>query len=178
LCHSLVLHIFMVTYALYYLLPGNRLSYFYSMIMYDDEHFMRQALRGAADAFHEGEVPIGAIIVINNQVIARGHNQVERLNDPTAHAEVLAITSACSHLGAKYLPDATLYVTIEPCHMCAGALYWSKLKRVVFGARDVKQGYQFFYGQKSPFHPKTAIEGGVLAEESAQLIRQFFKERR
>jgi tRNA(adenine34) deaminase len=148
------------------------------MIVYDDEHFMRQALREAQDAFYEDEVPVGAVIVINNQVIARGHNQVERLNDPTAHAEILAITSACSHLGAKYLPDAILYVTIEPCHMCAGALYWSKLKRVVFGARDVKQGFHFFYGEKNPFHPKTDITGGVLAEECAKLMKDFFKERR
>ncbi|GEO10508.1 nucleoside deaminase [Segetibacter aerophilus] len=148
------------------------------MILHDDEHFMRQALREAQDAFFEGEVPIGAVVVINNQIISRGHNQVERLNDATAHAEVLAITSAFSHLGAKYLPDATLYVTIEPCHMCAGALYWSKLKRVVFGAPDVKQGFHFFYGEKNPFHPKTEITGGVLSEECAKLIKDFFKARR
>jgi len=148
------------------------------MIVYDDEYFMRQALREAQDAFFEGEVPIGSVITINDRIIARAHNQVERLNDPTAHAEVLAITSACSHLGAKYLPDATLYVTIEPCHMCAGALYWSKLKRVVFGASDVKQGFHFFYGEKNPFHPKTAISGGVLGEECAKLIKDFFKAKR
>ena len=148
------------------------------MIGYGDEHFMRQALREAQDAYYEGEVPIGAVVAINNKIIARGHNQVERLNDPTAHAEILAITSACSYLGAKYLPDATLYVTIEPCHMCAGALYWSKLKRVVFGAKDLKQGYQFFFENKNPFHPKTEIISGVLAEESAKLIKEFFKERR
>ncbi len=147
-------------------------------MQYDDEHFMKQALREANDAFHEDEVPIGAVVVINNQIIARGHNQVERLNDPTAHAEVLAITSACSHLGAKYLPDATLYVTIEPCHMCAGALYWSKLQRVVFGASDIKRGYHFFYGDKNPFHPKTEVEGGVLADECTKLIKDFFKARR
>ncbi|MEJ7676549.1 MAG: nucleoside deaminase [Segetibacter sp.] len=114
------------------------------MFIQDDEYFMKQALRGAQDAYYEGEVPIGAVVVIDNKIVARGHNQVERLNDPTAHAEILAITSACSYLGAKYLPDAILYVTIEPCHMCAGALYWSKLKRVVFGAKDVKQGYRSF----------------------------------
>ncbi len=148
------------------------------MIIQDDEHFMKQALREAQEAYFEGEVPIGAVVVINNKIIARGHNQVERLNDPTAHAEVLAVTSACSFLGAKYLPDATLYVTIEPCHMCAGALYWTKLKRVVFGAEDVKQGYRFFFGSKNPFHPKTEIIPGVLAEESAKLIKEFFKERR
>jgi len=148
------------------------------MIIHDDEFFMRQALREAADAYFEGEVPIGAVVVINNHVIARGHNQVERLNDPTAHAEVLAVTSACSHLGAKYLPDATLYVTIEPCHMCAGALYWSKLKRVVYGAPDVKQGFRFFYNNINPFHPKTEVISGVLADECAKLIKDFFKERR
>ncbi|MCW3107398.1 MAG: tRNA-specific adenosine-34 deaminase [Segetibacter sp.] len=146
--------------------------------MYDDEHFMKQALREAQDAYDEGEIPIGAVLVIENKIIARAHNQVERLNDPTAHAEVLTITSACSHLGAKYLPDATLYVTIEPCHMCAGAAYWSHVKRVVFGASDVKQGFHFFYGEKSPFHPKTEITSGVLGEECARLMKDFFKERR
>ncbi len=148
------------------------------MLIQDDEYFMSQALIEAHDAYDEGEVPIGAVIVINNKIIARGHNQVERLNDSTAHAEILAITSACSFLGAKYLPDAALYVTIEPCHMCAGALYWSKLQRVIFGAKDVKQGYQFFFGDKNPFHPKTEITPGVSAEESASLIKKFFKERR
>ena len=118
------------------------------MFVQDDEYFMKQALREAQEAYYEGEVPVGAVVVINNKIIARGHNQVERLTDPTAHAEVLAITSACSYLGAKYLPDATLYVTIEPCHMCAGALYWSKLKRVVFGATDTKQGYGFFFKER------------------------------
>lgn len=146
--------------------------------MPDDEHFMNQALREANDAYNEGEVPIGAVIVINNKIIARGHNQVQRLNDPTAHAEILAITAACNYLGAKYLPDAALYVTIEPCHMCAGALYWSKLKTIIFGAMDVKQGYRSFYGEKNPFHPKTEIRSGVLAEESSKLIKDFFKERR
>lgn len=148
------------------------------MIEYNDEHFMRQALREAQDAYMEGEIPIGAVVVINNKIIARDHNRVERLNDPTAHAEVLAITGACSHLGAKYLPDATLYVTIEPCHMCAGALYWSKLKRVVFGAYDDKQGYRVFCTGKTPFHPKTEVVQGMLAEECAKLMKDFFKERR
>src|ERR671927_260935 len=120
------------------------------MIVYDDEHFMRQALREAKDAYEDGEIPIGAVLVINNKIIARAHNQVERLNDPTAHAEILAITSACSYLGAKYLPDATLYVTIEPCHMCAGALYWSKLGRIVYGAADEKNGYKRVTGEISP----------------------------
>lgn len=148
------------------------------MLLYDDEYFMRQALQQAKDAYDEEEIPIGAVVVINNRIIARSHNQVERLNDPTAHAEILAITSACNYLGAKYLPDATLYVTIEPCHMCAGALYWSKLRRVVFGAPDVKQGYHFFYGNKNPFHPKTEVVCGVVADECATLIQDFFKARR
>ena len=148
------------------------------MMIHDDEHFMRQALREANNAYEEGEIPIGAVVVIDNKIIARGHNQVERLNDATAHAEIIALTSAFSHLGAKYLPDATLYVTIEPCHMCAGALYWSKLKRVVYGAPDVKQGYHSFCGEKNPFHPKTEITGGILADESAALIKEFFRERR
>lgn len=148
------------------------------MFIQDDVHFMRQAIREAEYAYEEGEVPIGAVVVIGNKIIARAHNQVEILNDPTAHAEMLAITSACSFLGAKYLPDATLFVTIEPCHMCAGALYWSKLKRVVFGAKDLKQGYQFFYDNKSPFHPKTQVTAGVMQDESARLIKAFFKERR
>jgi tRNA(adenine34) deaminase len=148
------------------------------MIEYNDEHFMRQALREAQNAYFEEEIPIGAVVVINNKIVARDHNRVERLNDPTAHAEVLAITSACSHLGAKYLPDATLYVTIEPCHMCAGALYWSKIKRIVFGAFDEKQGYQHFCSDKNPFHPKAEIVKGVLADECAKLMKDFFKERR
>ena len=148
------------------------------MPIYDDEHFMKQALREAQDAYAEGEIPIGAVVVIENKIIARGHNQVERLNDPTAHAEILAITSACNNLGAKYLPSATLYVTIEPCHMCAGASYWSHVKRVVFGASDAKQGFQFFYGQTNPFHPKTEIVSGVLGQQCAKLMTDFFKERR
>jgi tRNA(adenine34) deaminase len=148
------------------------------MLTYDDVFFMSHALKQAQDAYDEGEVPIGAVIVINHKVIARAYNQVEKLNDPTAHAEILAITSACTFLGAKYLPDAILYVTIEPCHMCAGALYWSKLQRIVFGAKDVKQGYKSFYGSKNPFHPKTVVTGNVLAEDCANLVKRFFKERR
>lgn len=148
------------------------------MLIYDDEYFMDHALKEAQNAYEEGEIPIGAVVVIENKIIARAHNQVERLNDPTAHAEVLAITAACSYLAAKYLPQATLYVTIEPCHMCAGASYWSHLKRVVFGAADVKQGFHFFYREKNPFHPKTKITGGVLDEQCARLMKEFFKERR
>src|SRR5215212_8206724 len=144
----------------------------------NDEYFMQQALKEARRAFDDGEVPVGAVVVINNRIIARGHNQVERLSDPTAHAEIIALTSAFNHLGSKYLPDATIYVTVEPCHMCAGALYWSKIKRIVFGATDIKQGYHCFYGNKNPFHPKTEITEGILAAESAQLIKDFFRERR
>ena len=151
---------------------------FTNIFIRTDEQFMQHALREAQDAFDDGEVPVGAVIVINNKIIARGHNQVEKLNDATAHAEILAITSACSYLGAKYLPDATLYVTVEPCHMCAGALYWSKLSRIVFGASDIKNGYQHFYGDRNPFHPKTTLTHGVLAEECATLMKDFFKARR
>lgn len=148
------------------------------MIEYNDEYFMRQALREAKEAYVDGEIPIGAVVVMDNKIISRGHNQVEKLNDATAHAEMLALTSAFAFLGAKYLPQATLYVTIEPCHMCAGALYWGKVKRIVYGASDAKQGYQFFCGEHNPFHPKTEIESGILADECAQLMKDFFKERR
>ena len=138
---------------------------------------MRQALREAEKAFDKGEVPIGAVLVMQDRIIARTHNQVELLKDPTAHAEVLAITAACDQMGAKYLPEATLYITLEPCLMCSGALYWSKIGRIVFGATDPKNGY----GNKvscSPFHPKTALQGGLLAEEALRLMQQFFKNRR
>lgn len=148
------------------------------MFLPGDEHFMRLALKQAQQAFDEGEVPVGAVITLNNKIIARGYNQVERLNDPTAHAEILAITSACNYLGAKYLPGATLYVTVEPCHMCAGALYWSKLNRIVFGAADVKNGYRRFYGDQNPFHPKTKLTSGILHEECATLMKDFFRARR
>ncbi|QES89579.1 nucleoside deaminase [Rhizosphaericola mali] len=142
-----------------------------------DEQYMRQALREAQNAFDIDEVPIGAIIVLKDKIIARAHNQVELLNDPTAHAEVLAITTACNYLGAKYLPEATLYVTIEPCLMCSGALHWSKLGRIVYGAPDDKNGYRK-YTNISPFHPKTQLTGGILAEECAQLMKDFFKSKR
>lgn len=150
-----------------------------------DEHFMKQALREAQKAYELGEVPIGALVVWNDKVIGRGHNQVELLNDCTAHAEMIALTSAFSELGSKYLPDATLYVTIEPCLMCCGAAHWSKLGRVVYGAADEKNGYRK-YVQKDPldgspvhaFHPKTQVSFGVLAEECIQLMKDFFKERR
>ncbi len=148
------------------------------MIEFADEYFMQQALKEAQYAFDEEEVPVGAVIVMNNKIIARGHNQVEKLNDPTAHAEVLAITSACNFLGAKYLPGASLYVTIEPCLMCCGALYWSKVDRVVYGAADEKNGYRHITKDNWPFHPKTELVKGVLENKCAQLMKDFFKLRR
>ena len=143
-----------------------------------DEQYMRQALKEAQKAFDSGEVPVGAIVVLNNQIIARAHNQVELLNDSTAHAEIMAITTAFNFLGSKYLPEATLFVTLEPCLMCSGALYWSKIGKIVFGAADDKNSYRKSTGTNNPFHPKTIIEGGILIEDCAQLMKTFFKEKR
>lgn len=143
-----------------------------------DEYFMQQALQEARQAFEEEEIPIGAVVVMQNRIIARGHNMTERLNDPTAHAEMIALTSAFSKTGSKYLPEATLYVTVEPCLMCAGAAYWSKLGKVVWGAGDEKNGHRRLTQQHSPFHPKTGIITGVLQEECAALMKAFFKQRR
>lgn len=139
---------------------------------------MQQALKQAMIAFEEDEVPVGAVVVINNKIIARGYNQVERLKDATAHAEMIALTSAFGYLGAKYLPDATLYVTLEPCLMCCGALYWSKIGKVVFGASDEKNGFQKITGNNWPFHPKTELTYGVLEDECATLLKTFFKKKR
>lgn len=143
-----------------------------------DEQYMRQALKEAQKAFDAGEVPVGAVVVMNNQIIARAHNQVELLNDSTAHAEVLALTTAYNFLGSKYLPEATLYVTLEPCLMCSGALYWSKIGKIVFGAADDKNSYRRSTGTNNPFHPKTILEGGILQNECAQLMKDFFKDKR
>lgn len=143
-----------------------------------DEDYMRLALAEAEKAFHKDEVPIGAIVVLNHKIIAKAHNQVELLNDSTAHAEILALTTAYNHLGSKYLPNATLYITLEPCLMCSGALYWSKIERIVFGAPDDKNGYRRFTGTNNPFHPKTIITGGILANEAASLMKQFFAAKR
>lgn len=148
------------------------------MILMDDEYYMKQALKEAARAYEEGEVPVGAIIVINEKIIARGYNQVEKLTDSTAHAEIIALTTAFNYLGSKYLPDATLYVTVEPCLMCCGALYWSKIAKVVYGAADAKNGYKKNTGANNPFHPKTTIVSGILKEDCAKLMTDFFKERR
>ncbi len=143
-----------------------------------DEQYMQQALKEAQKAFDAGEVPVGAIIVINDKIIARAHNQVELLNDSTAHSEIMALTTAYNFLGSKYLPDATLYVTLEPCLMCCGALYWSKIGKIVYGADDEKNGYKRIAGDKNPFHPKTILVNGILQEECALLMKGFFKARR
>lgn len=143
-----------------------------------DEQYMLQAIKQAQTAFDKDEVPVGAIIVLNGQIIARSHNQVEMLNDSTAHAEILALTTAYHHLGSKYLPDATLYVTVEPCLMCSGALYWSKIGRIVFGAADDKNSYRRVAGLNSPFHPKTILTGPIATEVCGQLMKDFFKARR
>ncbi len=143
-----------------------------------DEQYMQQALNEAQKAFDAGEVPVGAVVVMNNKIIARAHNQVELLNDSTAHAEILALTTAYNFLGSKYLPEAALYVTLEPCLMCSGALYWSKIGKIVFGADDEKNSYRRSTGNNNLFHPKTEITGGVLKEECAQLMKDFFKARR
>jgi tRNA(adenine34) deaminase len=143
-----------------------------------DEQYMRQALVQAQNAFNEDEVPVGAIIVLNEKIIARGYNQVEKLNDPTAHAEIIALTSAFNYLGSKYLPDATIYITVEPCVMCAGALFWSKIGRIVYGASDEKNGYKRVTGETSPFHPRTLLQTGVLKNECAELMKEFFRQRR
>jgi tRNA(adenine34) deaminase len=142
-----------------------------------DEHFMKLALAEAQQAFAEDEIPIGAIVVLNNKVIARGHNQTERLTDVTAHAEMIALTSAFNFLGSKYLPEASLYVTVEPCLMCAGALYWSKIGTVVWGAADEKNGHRRCTHQP-PFHPKTVVRTGILADVCGQLMRDFFARKR
>ncbi len=143
-----------------------------------DEYFMMQALKEARKAFEDDEIPIGAVVVMHEKVIARGHNMTERLNDPTAHAEMIVLTSAFNVLGSKYLPDATLYVTVEPCLMCAGALYWSKIGRIVWGADDEKNGHKHITGPNWPFHPKTQIIHGVLKDDCAVLMKDFFKNKR
>ena len=146
--------------------------------MTSDEQFMKQALREAQKAFEEDEVPVGAVIVLNDKIIARGYNQVEKLNDCTAHAEIIALTSAFNYLGSKYLPEAAIYITVEPCVMCAGALYWSKIGRIVYGAPDEKNGYKHITQQNTPFHPKTVLTTGVLQEDCAALMKSFFRQKR
>lgn len=153
-----------------------------------DEYYMLQALKEAKKGFDEEEIPVGAVVVLNHKIIARGHNQVERLNDSTAHAEIIALTSAFNYLGSKYLPEASIYITVEPCLMCAGALYWSKIRAVVYGTDDEKNGYKKYVVPcpsiealgvaPSPFHPKTELRHGILKEECANLMKNFFKNKR
>lgn len=143
-----------------------------------DEYYMMQAIKEAKKALEDGEVPIGAIVVLNGKIIAHGHNMVEKLNDPTAHAEMIALTSAFNLLGGKYIPEAALYVTVEPCLMCAGAVYWSKVGKIVYGADDEKNGYKKTTAANWPFHPKTELIRGVLKDDCAKLIKDFFKSKR
>jgi tRNA(adenine34) deaminase len=143
--------------------------------IFTDEYFMKKALQEAEIAFEKDEIPVGAVIVVNNTVIARTHNLTELLHDVTAHAEMQAITSAANFLGGKYLKGCTLYVTLEPCQMCAGALYWSQISKIVFGATDEKRGYQTLGTQ---IHPKTEVISGVLAEECGALMTSFFQKKR
>ena len=144
--------------------------------MADDTFYMKQALAEAHKAADRGEVPVGAVVVCRDRIIARSHNLTETLNDVTAHAEMQAITAAANVLGGKYLTDCTLYVTVEPCVMCAGAIAWAQLGRLVFGASDEKRGYQKY--APNALHPKTVVVQGILSEESAELMKVFFKKKR
>jgi tRNA(adenine34) deaminase len=147
-----------------------------TLSVFSDEHFMKQALLEAEAAFLEGEIPVGAVVVCNNQIIARAHNQTERLTDVTAHAEILALTAASEYLGSKYLTDCTLYVTLEPCVMCAGALAWAQLGKLVYGASDEKRGFLRF--GKELLHPKTQWAYGILQDDCSALLSRFFQVRR
>lgn len=146
-----------------------------NILQYDDSYFMRKALEEAEIAMERGEVPVGAVVVVNNIIIAKTHNLTETLNDVTAHAEMQAITAAADAIGGKYLKDCTMYVTMEPCQMCAGALYWSQIKRVVFGASDEKRGYRMMGTQ---IHPKTEVSFGIMEEECSAIVKDFFKKKR
>ncbi|MEP2238584.1 nucleoside deaminase [Maribacter sp.] len=145
------------------------------VLPYDDTYFMKKALQEAEYALEAGEVPVGAVIVVQDRIIARAHNLTEKLNDVTAHAEMQAITSAANFLGGKYLKDCTLYVTLEPCQMCAGALYWSQIGKIVYGATDLQRGCGVM---GTTLHPKTKILGGVLEDQAASLLQQFFAKKR
>jgi tRNA(adenine34) deaminase len=144
--------------------------------VFSDVHWMKQALLEAQKAAIADEIPVGAVVVCNNRIIARAHNQTEMLNDVTAHAEILALTAAANHLGSKYLDECTLYVTLEPCVMCAGALAWAQLGKLVYGASDEKRG--FMLHGKALLHPKTKLEMGIMAEESSEIMKSFFKTKR
>ena len=145
------------------------------VLPYDDTYFMKKALQEAEYALEAGEVPVGAVIVVQDRIIARAHNLTEKLNDVTAHAEMQAITSAANFLGGKYLKYCTLYVTLEPCQMCAGALYWSQIGKIVYGATDEQRGCGVM---GTTLHPKTKISGGILADEASSLLLQFFAKKR
>ncbi|WP_445383396.1 nucleoside deaminase [Robiginitalea sp. IMCC43444] len=141
----------------------------------DDRYFMQKALQEAEVAFEKGEVPVGAVITVNDRIIARAHNLTEQLHDVTAHAEMQAITAAANFLGGKYLHNCSLYVTLEPCQMCAGALYWSQISRIVFAAYDPQRGFSTMGGK---IHPKTELKGGVLEEEASDILKRFFIQKR
>ena len=147
-----------------------------TLSVYSPERYMNEAFRQAQIAYEKGEVPVGAVVVAKNRIIARAHNQVEMLNDPTAHAEILAITAAAGFLGSKYLEDCTMYATLEPCAMCAGALNWAKIDTIYYGASDVKRGFSLI--DKNILHPKTKINTGIMALESQKLLEDFFKKLR
>jgi tRNA(adenine34) deaminase len=144
--------------------------------VFSDEHYMKEALKEAQKAYELGEIPVGAIVVAEQKIIARGHNHTQQLHDVTAHAEIMAITAAANYLGSKYLKDCTLYVTLEPCVMCAGAIYWAQLGRLVYGAADDKRG--FMQHGKKLLHPKTKLEYGIMEKSCAALMKQFFEVRR
>jgi tRNA(adenine34) deaminase len=144
--------------------------------VFSDESFMKEALKEARKAFDKDEVPVGAVIVSNNQIIARGHNLTEQLNDVTAHAEMQSFTSAANYINGKYLKDCTLYVTLEPCVMCAGAAYWTQISKIVYGASDSKRG--FSNCASLLLHPKTEVKSGVMADECGQLLTEFFQRKR
>ena len=147
-----------------------------TLSVHSDEHFMKQALAEAQVAFDEGEIPVGAVVVCDNIIIARDHNRVQQLNDATAHAELLAITAAQNHLSSRYLEKCTMYVTLEPCAMCAGGLFWSQISKLVFAASDDERGYRKF--NKNIIHPKTEIDSGIMASECESMIKDFFKKMR
>jgi tRNA(adenine34) deaminase len=146
------------------------------MTIMNDLHFMKQAYAEAQKAYEAGEIPVGAVVVSNGRIIARAHNQTELLNDVTAHAEIIALTAAADYLGSKYLDECTLYVTLEPCVMCAGAHGWAQLGRMVYAASDDKRGFMRF--GKELLHPKTKVEMGIMQDDCAELLQQFFKEKR
>ena len=147
-----------------------------ALSVFSDEHFMNEALKEAIKAYELDEVPVGAVVVCNNRIIARAHNLTERLNDVTAHAEMQAITAAANFLGGKYLKECTLYVTLEPCVMCAGAIFWAQVSKLVYGAADDKRGYTLF--ESDILHRSVMVQTGMMQTESAELLRKFFRQKR